>query len=235
MSRISTSRQRGIFPPVGYRSPRACTSVSSMKSQLHKECDSRIRVNEAGPHTPWTIQDRARLPNYADRPDPAPRERPIDTYRPRQMRRVRGAVAGGAAGKTRPWRSPCVGSAGRMPGVAGLPGARVYEKCMEGVSGAGGGWTGRAMPVVIKHPSCARRSGWGRRRVVVPGTLIPVAEVLLPAVLGAVRACTWLSVDLAAGKPWRTYIWCTACLLKAPSGIVCSGQRLCGGAGRSGL
>jgi hypothetical protein len=83
------------------------------------------------------------------------------------------------------------GSAGPTPGVAALPGARVYGKYMEGVSGVGGGWIGRAMPVVIKQPWCSRGSGWGRLCIVVPGTLISVAEVLLPAVLGS---CTCLYV-----------------------------------------
>ena len=65
--------------------------------------------------------------------------------------------------------------------------------------------------------------------------LVTGLAVLLPAVLEAVRACTWLSVDLAAGEPWRTYIWCTACLPQASSSIVCAGHWPCGGAGRSGL
>jgi hypothetical protein len=39
-----------------------------------------------------------------------------------------------------------------------------------------------------------------------PLPLFPAAEALLPAVLGAVRACTWLYVESAAGSPGaRTY------------------------------
>jgi hypothetical protein len=74
----------------------------------------------------------------------------------------------------------------------------------------------------------ARRHGV-HRRVVREALASPVpAPRKTPVRHAPVLGC-------GGGKPWRTYIWCTACLLKASSSIVCAVQKLCGGAGRSGL
>ncbi len=77
-------------------------------------------------------------------------------------------------------------SIGPVPGVRALPGARVYEKYMEGSSGADGGYMGPAMPVVCLSIPGVREDLAGGPRVVVPG-----AGALLPAGLGR---CTGLYV-----------------------------------------
>ena len=73
----------------------------------------------------------------------------------------------GSGAACRWWRSPCVGiSAVPVPGVPGSPGARVYDKYMEGPSGVDGRCMGPAMPVVCLSNPGAREdlAGWSPRR-----------------------------------------------------------------------
>ena len=74
-----------------------------------------------------------------------------------------------------------------------------------------GRWTGRATSVVyLSAPGCVKRLRLGGRSTIVPGGS-PAAKAPLPAGLGAVCACTWLSAGSAARTVRATYIWCTVC------------------------
>ena len=116
------------------------------------------------------------------------------------------------------------------------PVVRAYEKYMEGASGVYGRCTALgmsfvclSMPGVWDYPA-----GWcSHGRFPWMGARRP--ELLLPAVLGS---CTGLYVAvrrIGGAEARRTYIWRTASPADSIIEVVCAGQRLCGGAGRSGL
>ena len=110
-----------------------------------------------------------------------------------------------------------------------------YEKYMEGSSGVDGGCMGPAMPVVCLSIPSAREDMAGGPRAVVPGTGESGAGVLLPAGLGS---CTGLYVAVRGigGEGADAHvIWRTALPGQTSLSGVYAGQRVCGGAGRSGL
>ncbi len=85
-------------------------------------------------------------------------------------------------------------SAGLVPGVPALPGARVYEKHTEGPSGAGGSRTACAMPVVCSSIQSGKIWLAGSRAV-VPGSGESggrcAAACGFGELYGPVRGCPW--------------------------------------------
>ena len=117
-----------------------------------------------------------------------------------------------------------------LPGGAGSGGstwkARIAgRQQVHGLAAAAGSLS---MPSMRGSP--ARWCSRGRPR---QGS--PLLEVLLPAVSGAVRACTQLYAGSAALMARGTYIWWTGSSQRASPGRVCAGQVAFGGGGRSGL
>lgn len=100
----------------------------------------------------------------------------------------------------------CLRLVERVPWFAALPGGaglrEVHGGCIRGR------WQVHGLAVLVESLGMPGVRGiWpgSARRVVSPaeGTW---PDVLLPAVFRLVRACTWLSVELAAREPARTYI-----------------------------
>jgi len=58
---------------------------------------------------------------------------------------------------------------------------------------------------VPEYPGCAGGLSWVVPAQSFPAEVNPAARVLLPAGLGTVRACTWLSAGSAARMARRAY------------------------------